>query len=201
MLQRFDPDETIFSKGDPGDSFCAILSGRVAISTVSEDGREVLLNILDSGQVFGEIAVLDGKDRTASATAMQKTELLTVGRREFIPFLERHPNLCIRLMTVLCERIRWTSDIIEDTLFLDIPHRLAKRLLILADGYGIETENGLRLGIRLSQEDLGHMLGVTRESINKGLRALQEQGVIRYDQGHLVIPELARLRRIALRHG
>jgi len=130
---------------------------------------------------------------------MQTTELLTVGRKEFMPYLEQHPKLCIRLMTVLCERLRWTSDIIEDTMFLDIPHRLAKRLMTLADDYGIDTGSGLKLDIRLSQEDLGHMLGATRESINKGLKALQLRGAIFYDQGHLVLSDLRVLRQIASR--
>ena len=200
-VQDFGTDEVIFSKGDPGASFYAILLGRVGISTVSEDGREILLNILEAGQVFGEVALLDGKRRTASAVAMQPTRLLTARRKDFMPFLERHPKLCIRLMTVLCSRLRWTSDIIEDTMFLDIPHRLAKRLMTLADGYGTDTAQGLKLGIRLSQEELGHMLGATRESINKGLRALQHRGAIFYDRGHLVISDPEALRRIASRQG
>ncbi len=198
-IQAFATDDVIFNKGDLGESFYAILSGRVGISTISEDGREILLNILDPGQVFGEIALLDGKERTASAIAMQTTKLLTVGRKDFMPFLAQHPKLCIRLMTVLCERLRWTSDIIEDTMFLDIPHRLAKRLMTLAEDYGTSTSFGLKLDIRLSQEDLGHMLGATRESINKGLKALQLRGAILYHQGHLVISDLHALRQIASR--
>ena len=196
-IQDFHADEVIFSKGDPGESFHAILAGRVGISTISEDGREILLNILEAGEVFGEIALLDGKERTASAIAMQATRLMTVGRKDFMPFLERHPKLCIRLMTVLCERLRWTSDIIEDTMFLDIPNRLAKRLLNLAEGYGTDTSDGVKLDIRLSQEALGNMLGATRESINKGLKALQMRGAIFYHQGHLVISDLRALQQIA----
>ena len=84
-------------------------------------------------------------------------------------------------------------------MFLDIPHRLAKRLMTLADGYGTDTARGLKLDIRLSQEDLGHMLGATRESINKGLRSLQLRGTIFYDRGHLVISDPEALRRIASR--
>ena len=197
-VQRFAPEETIFSKGDPGDSFYAILRGRVGIVTISEEGREILLNILDEGNVFGEIAVLDGKERTASAVAMQVTDLVVVGRNEFVSFLESHPKLCIRLMTVLCERLRWTSDIIEDTVFLQIPHRLAKRLLTLAGTHGMPYRSGVKLTIRLSQEELGHMLGATRESVNKGLRSLQAKGVLCYHEGYIVIPSPTALREIAM---
>lgn len=188
---RFGPEELIFNKGDPGDSLYAILKGRVGIKTVSEEGKEIFLNILEAGDVFGEIAFLDGRERTAGAVAMQPTELLRVGRAEFMPFLEEQPKLCLRLMNVLCERLRWTSDIIESTIFFDIPHRLAKRLLTLVKDYGRETDVGIRLNIKLSQEDLANMLGVTRESVNKGIRSLQKDGTIIYDEGYIIILDIS----------
>ncbi len=189
-VMRFDAQEVIFYKGDPGDSLYAIFRGRVGIKTVSEDGKEILLNILEAGNVFGEIALLDGRERTAGAVAMQPTELLRVGRAEFMPFLEQRPRLCLRLISVLCERLRWTSDIIESTIFFDIPHRLAKRLLALVKDYGSETDVGIKLNIKLSQENLANMLGVTRESVNKGFRTLQDKGTIIYDKGYIIILDI-----------
>ncbi len=186
-IEKFDPNETIFQKGDSGICLYAILGGRVGINTISEDGKEIFLNILGPGAVFGEIALLDGKDRTAGAVAMEAARLLRVDRADFMPFLEKRPKLCIRLMSVLCERIRWTSDIIEDTVFLDIPRRLAKRLLVLGRGYGKPVEGGTKVDIRLSQEDLAHMLGATRESINKGLRLLERTGAIAVHGRHIII--------------
>lgn len=190
-VMRFGPEEVIFNKGDPGDSLYAIINGRVGIKTVSEDGKEILLNVLEAGDVFGEIALLDGRERTAGAIALQTTELLRVGRADFIPFLEEHPKLCLRLMSVLCERLRWTSDIIESTIFLDIPRRLAKRLLALVKDYGCETDVGIKLNIKLSQESLANMLGVTRESVNKGIRSLQKEGTIIYDEGYIIILDIS----------
>jgi CRP-like cAMP-binding protein len=160
---------------------------RVGITTTSEGGKEIFLNIPDAGEVFGEIALLDGKNRTAGAVAMEPSEILRIRRSDFLPFLERNPKLCIRLMTVLCERIRWTSDIIEDTIFLDIPHRLAKRLRTLMIQYGTPTESGTRIDLLLSQESLGQMLGATRESINKGIRSLEAAGIIVHDKGYIVV--------------
>jgi CRP-like cAMP-binding protein len=125
---------------------------------------------------------------------MQPTELLKIGRGEFLPFLERHPRLCIRLMAVLCERLRWTSDIIEDTIFLDIPRRLAKRLLTLAERHGESADGGVKIRIKLSQEALAQMLGATRESVNKGVKALQECGAISYESGYMVVQDLDLLR-------
>ena len=196
VLENFTANEAIFHKGDPGNSFYAILEGRVGINTVSEEGKAIFLNILDPGEVFGEIALLDGKERTAGAVAMQPSVLLRVGRAEFLPFLERHPSLAIRLMAVLCARLRWISDIIEDTIFLDIPRRLTKRLLTLAQRHGEKGDGGLRIRIKLSQEELGHMLGATRESVNKGLRALQEMEAISYDDGYILIRDMGRLKTL-----
>ncbi len=195
-IERFGPGDVIFHKGDPGDRLYAILNGRVGINTVSREGKEIILNILDRGEVLGEIAVLDGKRRTAGAVAIQPTKLVRIGRAEFLPFLERHPRLCIRVIEVLCERLRWTSDIIEDTIFLDIPRRLAKRLLTLIERNGQPVEGGVKIDMKLSQEDLGNMLGATRESVNKGIGSLQQQGVISYEGAYIIVHDIDALRRL-----
>ena len=112
-LRRAAAEERIFAKGDPGDSLYVILRGRVAVQTESQDAKLMLLNILDTGAVFGEIAMLDGGERTATIVAQEPTELLRIDRKDFLPFLAQRGELCIRLMGVLCERVRWTSAIIE----------------------------------------------------------------------------------------
>lgn len=192
-LERFAPKDVVFLKGDPGDCLYAIVSGRIGITTTSEGGKEIFLNILGPGEVFGEIALLDGRERTAGAMALDPAELLRIDQADFLPFLERNPKLGIRLMRVLCERIRWTSDIIEDTIFLDVPHRLAKRLLTLVKQYGKPTRNGITIDIKLSQESLGRMLGVTRESVNKGIRTLEAQGIIAHEHGIINVTDIASL--------
>ena len=196
-VQQFDVDEVIFQKSDPGDSLYAVVSGRVGITTESETGKAILLNMMKSGDVLGEIALLDGKPRTANAVALEQSELLRIDRADFMPFLERHPRLAIRLMGVLCDRLRWTSDIIEDTIFLDIPHRLAKRLMTLATQYGRPTNEGLLIDLRLSQEDLGQMLGATRESINKGLKLLEHKGLIEMHGGYIRLLDRNALEKFA----
>ena len=190
----FTDGQVIFHKGTPGECLYAILGGRVGINTLSDEGREIFLNIMEPGQVFGEIALLDGRERTAGAIAMAPTKLLRVDRKDFLPFLEQHPALCIRMMKILCQRLRWTSDIIEDTIFLNIPRRLAKRLLTLTRGHGSPSREGIKLDIKLSQEELGNMLGATRESTNKSLKVLQDQGVITYDRsGYITVTDVKTL--------
>lgn len=195
--KRFGPNQLIFDRGDPGDALYVVLHGRVGIRTLSASGKEIFLNILEREEVFGEIAVLDGRVRTAGAVAMEPTELLVINRNRFIKFLETRPRLCIDLIVLLCDRIRWTSDIIEDAIFLDLRCRLAKRILRLASSYGTDTSGGVRVGIRISQDNLGRMLGVTRESINKEFGALQTLGAIRYQNGYITIMDAGILEQLA----
>lgn len=197
-LQKLAADAPIFSKGDPGSCLYAILRGQIAIHTSSVDGKMMLLNILDAGDVLGEIALIDGKPRSAGATAIRPTELFRVDRSDFIPFLERHPPLCIRMMAVLCERLRWVSDNIEDAIFHDVPRRLARRLLLLAESYGQPTaDGGIRITQSVSQEGLANMLGVTREIVNKSLKALRTADAISYTKGFIVLTDVEMIRRMA----
>lgn len=197
IVQKFDSNQLIFNRGDPGDGLYAIMDGRVGIKTVSKSGKEIFLNIMEKGEVFGEIALLDGKERTAGAVAIKPTELLFISRERFIPFLEKRPKLCIRLLVVLCSRLRWTSEIIEDTIFRDIRSRLAKRLLAFVEVYGVPVENGTKIDLKISQEDLGRMLGATRESINKELGTWQAQGVISHDHGYITLHDTKVLEHLA----
>ena len=185
--RHFTNGQVIFQKGDPGTSMMAVLNGRVRIGAYSEDGREIILNIIEAGQLFGEIALLDGKERSADATAMGKTSLLVLDRRDFIPFLEQNPKIVIRLFDVLCDRIRQTSEMVESIAFLDFGARLAKLLLQMAENYGVEKEHGLLINLRISQADLGNLIASTRESVNRQLNAWVQEGIINLEQGRIVI--------------
>ncbi|HLI10548.1 MAG TPA: Crp/Fnr family transcriptional regulator [Alphaproteobacteria bacterium] len=187
-LQRYAAGAAIFAKGDAGASMMAVTKGRVRISAPSLEGKEVVLNIIGPGEVFGEIALLDGKERTADATAMTACELLVLERRHFLPVLERHPELCLHLLQVLCERLRRTSEQVEDVLFRHLQSRLAKALLRLAADHGAgASAGGRRIDLKLSQRELGNLVGGTRESINKQLQAWQRAGIIALDKGAIVI--------------
>jgi len=185
--RRFASGQVIFQKGDPGTSMMAVLEGRVRISAYSEDGREIILNMVDPGQLFGEIALLDGKQRSADATAMGKTELLILDRRDFLPFLEHNPKIAVQLIEVLCSRLRRTSEMVESIAFLDFGARLARLLVQMSEHYGKETESGLLIDIKISQADLGNLIASTRESVNRQLSAWTQEGVIAVDQGKITI--------------
>ncbi len=188
-VQRHRANDVIFEKGDPGIGMMAVLQGRIKIRVTSPDDREMVLNIIDEGQVFGEIALLDGKERTADAVAMMPSELLVLDRRDFIPFFGRHPETCMKLIEVLCQRLRQTSEQLEDAVFLLQSARLGKTLLRLAEKYGQEIGDGVRIDLKLSQREFGNLVGIRREAMNRQLAEWRESGLITVDGGYITIPE------------
>lgn len=204
QTRRYQTNGSVFMKGDPGNSMMAVLSGRVRICAYSAGGREVVLNVIGPGEVFGEIAMIDGGERTADAFAMEPTELLVLKRRDFMPFLERNPQVCVRLLEVMCRRLRWTSEQLEDVNFLDLRSRLAKRLLYLADHHGEGTAaaggsgTGAGVGVRISQHMLASMIGTSREAVNKQLRFWEEEGVIDVRRGAITVLKRDRLQSIVV---
>jgi CRP-like cAMP-binding protein len=154
---------TIFQKGDPGDCLFAICIGTVRISSHSLDGKDAVLNLVQAGEIFGEIALLDGKPRTADAVAFTDCTLMVIERRDFIPLLRSHPDMAIKLLELLCSRLRRTTEQVEDLLFLDLRSRLVKTLLRL-------SQTAPNAEITISQDDLSHIVGMSREMINKQLQ-------------------------------
>jgi CRP-like cAMP-binding protein len=186
-VRRFPRGATLMGKGDDGSSLMAVLAGRVRIGNVSADGKEVTLNVIGPGEIVGEIALLDGRPRSADAVATEDTTVVVVERKDFLPFLLRHGALVERLLVVLCDRLRRTSGALEDIALFDVPARLARVLVKLADDYGRPTEAGIRIGLKLSQRDLSNLVASTRESVNKQLRLWREAGTIDLDDGHVVV--------------
>jgi CRP-like cAMP-binding protein len=180
--------EELFHKGDPGSQVFVILSGRLKVVTTSSSGDDVVFGLMDPGEVFGELSLLlEGGTRTASVTAVDDCELLVLDRRDFLPFLRAHPEAAIRLLETLAERVRRVSELVEDTQFLNLPARLAKKLVSLAGAYGRPVEQGLLIDLPLSQEELGNLVGTTRESINKLVRSWTRRGLVTMKQGTITI--------------
>ncbi|MBV9828806.1 MAG: Crp/Fnr family transcriptional regulator [Alphaproteobacteria bacterium] len=190
-MARHAEGERIFAKGDPGNSMMAVLKGRISISAPSLDGRQVVLTVMHEGDVFGEIALLDGKERTADATAMTAVELLVVPRRSILALLQRRPDLCIRLLLVLCDRLRRTNEQVEDLAFLDLEARIAKVLVRLASENGDGNIDGAgAAAVRISQRALGELAGGSRESVNKHLQDWKRAGIIDIEKGAILIRDV-----------
>jgi CRP-like cAMP-binding protein len=184
---------TIFQKGDPGDCLFAVCAGTVKISNRSFDGKESVFNLINAGDIFGEIALLDGHERTADAQAVTDCDLMVINRRDFIPVVESHPKLALKLIEVLCARLRHTSGQVEDIMFLDLPARLAKTLLWLA----ANSKSGHGRKVSITQREIGQIIGMTRESTNKQLRAWEERNWIRLERGSVVLIDPDSLAAIA----
>jgi CRP/FNR family cyclic AMP-dependent transcriptional regulator len=172
VVRKVKKGTVLFRKADVGSSLYAVCSGTIRISVPSPHGKEAILNIFTAREIFGEIALLDGGVRTADAVATEDSELLVIDRRDFIPLVRENPDLALRLIELVCGRLRRTSDQVEDAVFLDLPRRLAKVLLEMhsrASGEQAQT-------ISITQRDLSQMVGASRESANKTLREWERKG-------------------------
>jgi CRP/FNR family transcriptional regulator, cyclic AMP receptor protein len=186
----------IFQRGDAESSMMAVLKGSIRISTGSADGKEVTLNTIRAGEVFGEIALLDGRPRSADATAIEDSDLLVIERRHFLPFLLSNQDLVLRMLAVLCQRLRQTSDALGDFVMLDLPGRLARLLIRLADDHGSPTPAGIRIEFKLSQRDIGTRVGSSRESVNKQLQVWRDAGWVSLDHGYITVRQPQQLRQL-----
>jgi len=170
--RSFAAGEPIFHVDDPGHSMMGVVVGTVRISLPTPKAREIILTDLPAGELFGEIALLDGQPRSANATALTNCELLILERRDVMPFLERNPTACLNLMQLLCGRIRRSDERMAEIAFFDLPARLARALLRYpAQGHGPPR-------LALSQRELAEMSGATRENVNRCLREWQKSGIL-----------------------
>jgi CRP-like cAMP-binding protein len=181
-IRKIPRGATIFTKGDPGTGLIGVLQGSVKISIASADGRDIVLNIIQAGEIFGEIALLDGHPRTADATAMSECELMVIERRDFMQFLRTQPDMTLKFIEILCARLRRTSEQVQDLTFLNLPTRLAKALLQLQAE--TSTPNGK---VAITQRELSQIIGRSRESTNKQLRAWSKRGWIALDRGGVTV--------------
>ena len=172
----------------------ALLSGSVRISVPSPEGKEILLTILRPGEIFGEIALLDGGDRTADAAATELSCVAVLSRRDVMAFLDKHPRVWPALVEVLCERLRRSTQHFAEVALMEVPFRLANAAMRLSTPVG---DLPPRSEINLSQRELGNLVGATRESVNKCLRDWQDRGIVRVEGGAVHILDRAALEELA----
>jgi CRP-like cAMP-binding protein len=195
--RRMKGGEILYLQGEPGDRLYLILSGEVRISATGPEGQELHLNTLSAADVMGEIALMDGGTRTATATGTQPGVLFCIDRTDFLGLIARQPDITWQILQLLCQRVRWTSSLLEDSAFLSPEGRLAKRLLAIAGTSGVNTPEGREL--RLSQSDLAGYLSLTRQVVNRMLQALRRDGILDLGRGRLVIRDADRLLKLSTR--
>ena len=198
--RRFRRGEVIFHAGDPGDALFIIMSGEVKIALPSETGDEAIIASLRPGDVFGELALLDGAARSATATALAVTEAIVLPRDRFRELIATEPVVRDALLASLAGELRRLTIHVEELHFLDIAGRLAARLARLADEQGRSAGDGdIRLDGPITQGELAAMVGSTRQSVNKLLGFFVDDGLIRIERDAIVIQDLAGLQRAARR--
>jgi CRP-like cAMP-binding protein len=184
----------VFSKGDPGDRLLAVMSGTVKIGVSGPSGRNTTFNLVGPGELFGEIAVLDGSERTADAVANAPCEILAIDKRDFRAFMESQPRLLMRLIELLCQRLRWVSEHAEQIGAPDLQTRLARTVLRLGER---DPDFAQTAKVAVTQQELSEMIGMSRESINRQLRAWAGLGWVRLGHGAVVVLDAAALKGAA----
>ena len=193
--RTFRSGEVIFHREDPGQVLYVIKEGKVKISLISPDGQEISLVVFGKGECFGEFALLDGLPRSADAVAMEKVECYTLQRSDFHKAIMKNPKIAIQVMEVLSKRLRSTDQMVENLIFLDVYGRVAKKLLELADTHGTKVENGIRIDVRLTQQELASMVGSSRESVNKVMGYFTDKNFISTDKHKITLHRITDLKR------
>jgi CRP/FNR family transcriptional regulator, cyclic AMP receptor protein len=191
--RRIHKGAMLFQQGDDGDALYGVIDGLIRISLAGEHGKELILGLMEPGDIFGEIALLDGLPRTADAHAAEDSLLLVIDRAQFIVLLEREGRLARHVIELLCERLRANTERLGEHAFMNLGARLARKLCALSVAHGRHEHEEILIDVRLSQTELAQMLGVTREAVNKQLQQWTRQGVLRFDRGRITIADAKRL--------
>ena len=193
--RTFRAGEVIFHRDDPGQVLYIIKEGKVKIALISPDGQEISLVVFGKGEYFGELSLLDNQGRSADAIALEKVECYTLQRSDFHKAIMKNPKIAIQVLEVLSRRLRNTDQQVEDLIFLDVYGRVAKKLLDLAETHGVPVENGTRIDIRLTQNELASMVGASRESVNKVLGYFTDKQFISTDKHKITVRRMTDLKR------
>jgi CRP-like cAMP-binding protein len=178
-------------KGDPGTCLFAVYSGTVEVMIPSVEGKNAAVNLIKEGEIFGEIALLDGRPRTANAVAFTDCGLMVIERREFLPLLREQPDIAVKLIEILCARMRRTTEQVEELMFQDLEGRLAKALVRLCESSGPPYR------ISITQRELSEIAGVSREGTNKQLQVWTKNELVRVERGGITVLQLPALIEIA----
>ena len=191
--RRFGKHQTIFREGEPGQSFYLILSGSVAIVHVVPDGRETILSILKERDFFGEMSIFESALRAASVRTLTDVEVGIIDRNDFLALIDRSPRIGRLLVTALSDRLRAANKLISSTTSQDIRSRLAALLINLGQNFGEPTPQGLRITLRLTNQEMANMIGTTRETVNRTLNRFWDEHVIDMRTAHVVIADQEKL--------
>lgn len=198
LERRFPKGEVIFFEGDRGDALYMIRSGTVKVYRVAEDGREKTLALFGDGEFFGEMALFDEEPRSAIAQTLGETTVYTMHRPEFLRILSANPPIALQIIRELSSRLRQTNAQVMDVVFRDVRARISRTLADLADRHGVLTEDGVRIDLKLTHQELANVVGTARETVSRMLAELQDAACITVDGRHLILLDQAKIEEYAL---
>jgi CRP/FNR family transcriptional regulator len=187
----------VFREGDEGDRLFIVIDGKVKISRAAADGRENLLAVLGAGEMFGELSLFDPGPRTATVSAVTDSTLASLDHDDLRPLLVERPGVAVELLQALAQRLRRTNEAMADLVFTDVPGRVAKALLDLAEKFGVSEADGIRVRHDLTQEELAQLVGASRETVNKALSEFAHRGWLRIEGRSVLLLDSERLTRRA----
>jgi CRP/FNR family transcriptional regulator, cyclic AMP receptor protein len=187
----------VFREGDTGDRLFIVLDGKVKITRASADGRENLIAVLGAAEMFGELSLFDPGPRTASVSAITDSTLASLDHDDLRPLLLERPGVAVELLQALAQRLRRTNEAMADLVFTDVPGRVAKALLDLAEKFGVVEADGTRVRHDLTQEELAQLVGASRETVNKALSEFAHRGWLRIEGRSVLLLDADRLSRRA----
>lgn len=196
QLKRYAKGETVYERGDPGDSMMLLVSGGIKLTLISRQAKEMVLHFVTPGESFGEISAFDGKERALGAVALEASEVFAIRMRDLRPAFAAHPQCLVEIARVLCEKVRVGTLLIENRTLV-MRARVARGLLVLARHVGRRRRDGTRLQLAASQEELGNYLGLARANVSRQLGELRRAGVVRIDEAGIVITDERGLARLA----
>jgi CRP/FNR family cyclic AMP-dependent transcriptional regulator len=192
--RHYGKHQFIVREGDPGDTFFILVKGSVSVCRIAPDGRETILSILKEGDFFGEMSMFDSSLRSASIKTLTEVEVGAIRQTDFLTLLDRNPRIGRSLVIALSERLRAANALIAATTSQDIRARLASLLLNLGDQFGERVDNGTRITLRLTNQEMANMIGTTRETVNRTLNRFWDDKLVDMRTAHVVIVEPDRLR-------
>jgi CRP/FNR family transcriptional regulator, cyclic AMP receptor protein len=189
--------ERLFDEGDVGDKLYVVLEGKIKLTRTAADGRENLLSVIGPSEMFGELSLFDPRPRTQTATALTDSVLAALDHQALRDWLTGRPDMALHLLRALAQRLRRTNEVMTDLVFTDVPGRVAKALLDLADRFGLQRPDGLQVNHDLTQEELAQLVGASRETVNKALADFVSRGWIQLSAKSVLLVDPERLRRRA----
>jgi CRP/FNR family cyclic AMP-dependent transcriptional regulator len=197
LVVKLNRGERLFAEGDKGDKLYIIITGKIKLTKAAPDGRENLLSVHGPGEMFGELSLFDPVPRTASATAVTDTELAGLAHEDVRNWLSTRPEVSMHLLQALAQRLRRINEVKADLVFTDVPGRVAKALLDLAERFGVQNSDGIQVNHDLTQEELAQLVGASRETVNKALADFAARGWIQLAAKSVLVVDADRLRKRA----